>query len=144
MSQRSACRSLKGIQLQATTLLKGLKRSKLLFCTYLLILNGSHNEGNKDTFVLRKQISKSSCLYIDDRNNTVKDMVSAREYVVRKYPDLPIYYIFFDRCIHRAPYFFISLRVSFQLFVSSLITFSSLPPICSNTNLTFVHDISLK
>lgn len=87
---------------------------------------------------------RSSCLYINDWNDTVKDMVSAREYVVRKYPDLPIYYIFFDRCIHRAPYFFISLRVSFQLFVSSLITFSSLPPICSNTNLTFVHDISLK
>lgn len=64
-----------------------------------------------------------SCLYIDDRNTTVKDMVSARKYVVRKYPDLPIYYIF-DRCIHRAPYSFISLRVSFQLFVSSsFITF---------------------
>ena len=38
---------------------------------------------------------RSSCLYINDWNDTVKDMVSARKYVVRKYPDLPIYYIFF-------------------------------------------------
>ena len=36
----------------------------------------------------------SSCLYIDDWNDTVKDMVSAREYVSRKYPNL--LFIFWD------------------------------------------------
>ena len=38
----------------------------------------------------------SSCLYIDDWNDTVKDMVSAREYVSRKYPNLPIYLLGFS------------------------------------------------
>ena len=39
---------------------------------------------------------RSSCLYINDWNDTVKDMVSAREYVVRKYPNLPIYLLGFS------------------------------------------------
>ena len=39
---------------------------------------------------------RSSCLYINDWNDTVKDMVSAREYVARKYPDLPIYLLGFS------------------------------------------------
>lgn len=39
---------------------------------------------------------RSSCLYIDDWNDTVKDMVSAREYIARKYPDLPIYLLGFS------------------------------------------------
>ena len=38
----------------------------------------------------------SSCLYINDWNDTVKDMVSAREYVARKYPNLPIYLLGFS------------------------------------------------
>ena len=39
---------------------------------------------------------RSSCLYINDWNDTVKDMVSAREYVARKYPNLPIYLLGFS------------------------------------------------
>ena len=39
---------------------------------------------------------RSSCLYINDWNDTVKDMVSAREYVSRKYPNLPIYLLGFS------------------------------------------------
>ena len=39
---------------------------------------------------------RSYCLYINDWNDTVKDMVSAREYVARKYPNLPIYLLGFS------------------------------------------------
>lgn len=39
---------------------------------------------------------RSSCLYINDWNDTVEDMVSAREYVARKYPNLPIYLLGFS------------------------------------------------
>lgn len=56
---------------------------------YIVFGNGIISHGHSTT-------PKSSCLYIDDWNDTIKDMVSAREYVARKYPDLPIYLLGFS------------------------------------------------
>lgn len=44
----------------------------------------------------RSITTKSSCLYISNWNDTVKDMITAREYVSNKYPELPIYLLGFS------------------------------------------------
>lgn len=55
-----------------------------------------------------------------------------------------LYFFLLRKQLYKLLYSFIFCRISFQLFVSSFITFSSFPLIFSNTNLTFAHEISLK
>ena len=44
----------------------------------------------------RSITTKSSCLYLSNWNDTVRDMITAREYVSNKYPELPIYLLGFS------------------------------------------------
>ena len=44
----------------------------------------------------RSITTKSSCLYLSNWNDTVKDMITAREYVSNKYPELPISLLVFS------------------------------------------------
>ena len=49
----------------------------------------------------RSITTKSSCLYLSNWNDTVKDMITAREYVSNKYPELPISLLaFFSRFLY--------------------------------------------
>lgn len=44
----------------------------------------------------RSITTKSSCLYLSNWNDTVKDMITARKYVSNKYPELPISLLVFS------------------------------------------------